>query len=191
MGELNPENIRNFHPAPKQLDLAEAGELRRIWKVYTSSKPTDLANYVAGTSPMPLAHQAVGRLLYRYPDVRTGLCATDENLLRYTLEHGPKATRVVGYTMAFGESLDPLGASYLFYRLVRMSNAPLPLVSLAGNVKSMHECQVSLTSFGERVLAGEANNVHENGIDDWIGGVHLDSRETATFRDGDSLVLSR
>jgi len=34
---------------------------------------------------------------------------------------------------------------------------------------------VRLTPFGERVLAGEANFVDANGIDDWVAGVHLQS----------------
>jgi len=35
-----------------------------------------------------------------------------------------------------------------------------------------------------------ANHVTENGIDDWIGGVHLSSEGTVIFRDGDSLLLA-
>ena len=53
----------------------------------------------------------------------------------------------------------------------------------------MLDCEVELTSFGEEVSAGNTNNVYENGIDDWIGGVHLTDEGYVTFRSGDSLVL--
>jgi hypothetical protein len=33
--------------------------------------------------------------------------------------------------------------------------------------------RLSLTSAGRSVLAGAADHVHLNGIDRWIGGVHL------------------
>ncbi len=52
----------------------------------------------------------------------------------------------------------------------------------------MRECEVNLTSFGQKVLAGEANHVQENGIDDWVGGVHLSAEGSITFREGDYLI---
>jgi hypothetical protein len=42
---------------------------------------------------------------------------------------------------------------------------------------------------GQKLLAGESNNVLENGIDDWIGGVHLNDNEPVTFRNGGVLTL--
>jgi len=188
LGELSPENIREYRPAPHQLVTKEVEELRRLWKVYTSDDPAALSNYVAGSSPMPIVHQAVSELLYRYPDVRSGLGVWDERLLHHTLDKGPAAMRVIGYTMA-PRSLDWQGDAYLFHRLINIAAARSPLVSLTGSHKTMRGCEVRLTSFGQDVLAGSANNVSENGIDDWIGGVHLASEGLVTFRSGDSLLL--
>jgi hypothetical protein len=39
----------------------------------------------------------------------------------------------------------------------------------------MRSCEVHLTETGGAVLAGRANAVELNGIDDWVLGVHLDS----------------
>jgi hypothetical protein len=97
--------------------------------------------------------------------------------------------RVVGYTMA-SESLDRQGHMYLLRRLTAMATQRSPLVSLTDSPARMLDCEVEVTSFGEAVLAGKANNVHENGIDDWIGGVHLTDEGYVTFRSGDSLILS-
>lgn len=188
LGELSPENIREYRPAPRQLNSEEVEELRRLWKVYTSDDPADLSRYVAGGSPMPIVHRAVNELLYRYPDARSGLGVWDERLLRYTLERGPAAARVIGYTMA-SSSLDWQGDAYLFYRLISMAAARSPLISLTGSRTTMRGCEVRPTSFGQDVLAGNANNVHENGIDDWIGGVHLSDDSYVTFRSGNSLIL--
>jgi hypothetical protein len=100
LGELSPEDIRDYQPAPHQLNAEEAEELRRLWKVYTSDDPAAPSRYVAGSSPMPIAHRAISELLYRYPDVRSGLGVWDECLLRHTLDKGPAAARVIGYTLA-------------------------------------------------------------------------------------------
>jgi len=189
LGELGPEDIRNYQPAPHQLNSEETEELRHLWEVYTSDDPAALSRYVAGSSPMPIAHRAVRELLYRYPDVRSGLGVWDERLLRHTLDNGPGAARVIGHTLA-SMSLDWQGDMHLFHRLLGMAAVRSPLISLAGSRATMRGCEVRLTSFGHDVLAGNANTVHENGIDDWIGGVHLRSESNVTFRSGDSLILS-
>jgi len=73
------------------------------------------------------------------------------------------------------------GDAYLFSRLKGLA-APAqrqPLVALTGNPLSMRETEVVLTQTGRAVLEGRANSVALNGIDDWVGGIHLNSaRET-------------
>lgn len=190
VGEVSPENIRQHRPAPHRLDSEEVEELRRVWKVYTSDDPAALSSYVAENSPIPIAHRAVRELIYRYPDVRSGLGVWDERLLHYTSDKGPAAARVIGYTMGSSVSLDQQGDMVLFYRLIGLAAARSPLVSLTGSRTTMRGCEVKLTSFGQDVLAGKANAVEENGIDDWIGGVHLGGEGHVTFRSGESLILS-
>ena len=191
IGELSPDSIRNYCPEPRHLRSEEVAELRRVWSVYTSNDPTNLARYVAEVSRMPLLYQAVSRLVCRYPDVQSGIGVWDERLLHYTMEKGPAAARVIGYTMGFSETLDQVGDSYLFHRLVALGSPDLtsPLISITGSARKMRECEVKLTAFGQKVLAGEDNHVQENGIDDWVGGVHLSAEGSVTFREGDSLVL--
>jgi hypothetical protein len=88
---------------------------------------------------------------------------------------------------------DPVGDGHLFSRLLALGSEELasPLVSFTGGTQTIRECTVATTAFGQKVLAGDTNNVQVNGIDDWVGGVHLSSAEGKfTFRDGNSLVLS-
>lgn len=189
IGELSPENIREQCPAPRRLELQKIEELRRVWRVYTDTNPSALASYLSGTTSLPIIQKAVGSLVLRYPDIRSGLNESDERLLRNAVDKGPSAVRVVGYSMAYNDSLDNLGDVYLFNRLMRMANMRSPLVSLTGDVRSMRECQVTVTALGRKVLAGEANNYHDNGLDDWIGGVHLSKETQIVFRQGNSLLI--
>jgi hypothetical protein len=64
-----------------------------------------------------------------------------------------------------------------------------PLVALSGDPYDMRDCQVTSTEAGELVLAGSANAIELNGIDDWVLGVHVDSRQGSVwYRKGSTLV---
>lgn len=192
VGELRSEDIRDHQPKPRQLNPVEIQTLRRAWKVYTSDDPANLPRYLSEVGPMPILRHAMRYLVYRYPDVRSGIGSIDESLLRYTKERNLKAARIVGDAMGHNETPDGIGDQYLFHRLVSMGNEQLksPLVHVVGNTRRMRRCEVGITTFGQKVLAGETNNVERNGIDDWIGGVHLKDGGTVIFREGDSLILS-
>lgn len=205
IGELHPDVIRDHCPAPRALTEVEVDELRRAWRVYTSDDPADLADYTAGTSPLPLLHEALSALLLRYPDRRSGLGSIDEALLRHVRRFGQKPIRLVAEAMIRNESPDHWDHFHVFYRLLRMAELETPLVTLTGRTKfelaipppqrvtvihqMIHDGEVKLTPFGEAVLAGEFNTVHENGIDDWIGGVHLTDGQNPPFREGRTLLL--
>jgi len=191
IGGLRPEELQQRCPEPRELRPDELRELKRAWHVYTSSEPADLVSYVAEAGCLPILHHAMCHLVYRYPDIRSGTSIWDERLLHYTQERGPSATRVLGFTIGYNDTPDWIGDVYLFRRLAALAEPSLvvPLVSATGNTGKLRECRVEVTPFGQKVLAGEANHVRENGIDDWIGGVHLTSEAPITFREGDTLVL--
>lgn len=123
--------------------------------------------------------RALSSLLHHYPDLSTGLNAWEYQLLHYVREEGPKATCAIGYTMGHGMDFPEwMADSYLFQRLHHLGNSALPgpLLTLSGDTKQMLGTEVRLTHHGEAILAGKGNAVEWNGIDDWVGGVHLDSR---------------
>jgi hypothetical protein len=84
---------------------------------------------------------------------------------------------VIGFTMSETLDADLVGDAYLYARLLRLGDSDLaqPLVSISGDPASMRTCEVSLTPTGEALLAGRANAIALNGIDEWVLGVHLSS----------------
>jgi hypothetical protein len=63
------------------------------------------------------------------------------------------------------------------------------LLSLIGSCDELQNARVHLTEAGRNVLDSRANFVEMNGIDDWVGGIHLDSsagrvwfQQNAAFR---------
>lgn len=178
--------------------------LRRAWRVYTSSDPADLVACAAGPTVLPFLHAGLRALVLRYPDHRTGLGVVEETLLRNVKKQGPKPIRIVGETIARNDGPDREGHDYLFWRLLQMGKLDTPLVTVGGRPaadfgmeflkrenarRMMSDAEITLTAFGEAVMAGEANTVHENGIDLWIGGVHLTDGENPPFREGRMLLL--
>ncbi|WP_340118320.1 DUF1835 domain-containing protein [Pelagibius sp. 7325] len=191
IGMLSPEAINRLNPGAKPLGSDQIEELRRAWQAYTASDPGLLVDYLADPGLLPFLHRAMAELIYRYPDVRTGLSRWDEVLLRQTIENGPLPRKITGYAMAFSDTPDWVRDPYLYDRLTKLGGLgpSSPLVSLSSSQPLKKQHLVEITDFGRKVLAGEANHVAENGIDDWVGGVHL-TPDTVVFRDGDRLLMT-
>lgn len=100
---------------------------------------------------------------------------------------------MVGFALGYGFDTDLVGDLYLFSRLLQLSNAdlPHPLVSLSGDPNNVRSWEVVLTDAGEAVLAGRANAVELNGIDDWILGVHLDSKRGSVWYHKEGTLITR
>jgi len=64
-----------------------------------------------------------------------------------------------------------LGDTWAFAIIGRLASARVPL--LAADPPVERHTPVASTEAGARVLAGEADHAVLNGVDRWIGGVHL------------------
>ncbi|MBI1186421.1 MAG: DUF1835 domain-containing protein [Alphaproteobacteria bacterium] len=189
-GELSAEQIRELASGPVPAAAEQADELALVWQSYSSDNPRALATYL-DTHAGPL-RDAIAPILMRYPEVKSGLGFWDRLLLENARDHGPKLARAIGNTMIPIQPenyLDSVGDGFLFDRAIRMSSplAARPLISVCGNRQEMRACTVALTEDGVGVLAAERNAVQLNGIDDWIGGVHL-TPSTVVFRDEARLI---
>lgn len=73
---------------------------------------------------------------------------------------------------------DWVGDNWLFCGLQCLADPtlPHPALELTGKRTAIPGTEARLTAEGERFLNGDLNFVELNGIDDWVGGVHLDSR---------------
>jgi len=191
MGELSPDSIIEHSPEASPLREAEIAEYLDAWATYISKAPSDLSRYLDSPARPPILRRAMQSLVLRYPDKNTGLSYCDELILKYAAEKGPRVVRVVGYTIGFYEAMDSLGDLYVFDRVRRLSQHVLttPLLEFSGDQKQMRASEVRLTDFGRAVLSGNANAVTENGIDDWIGGVHLTGSRPAAHRHGTELLI--
>lgn len=180
------------HPPALSLGDEALASIDTAWAAITAPTPEPLARLLAeGAGPMRLLHRSLASLLHRFPSATSGLSHWDMELLRHTAERGPVVARVIGHTLGQGmETRDLVGDGYLFARLryLAATGHAQPLVTLAGT-GHLRGSRVDLTDAGRAVLAGTLNAVEANGIDDWVGGTHLDSRQgNVWFHDNGTLV---
>jgi hypothetical protein len=168
-------------PTPRQVDSEDLDYLGKAWTAVTKSDPVSLTGFVDKvSSPFPLLRTALERVLWRYPDVRSGINRYEARLLASTQDSRPTAARVIAATIEAVdlEENERVGDIWLFWRLRRLADPtlPHPAVELTGARTTIRGTEARLTSEGERFLKAELNFVELNGIEDWLGGVHLDSR---------------
>jgi hypothetical protein len=177
LGELSPEQLEGL-PAAAAVPLTDdaLALAARAWAALRAPDPRGLAEVVAARSPelrfMPEAFDRLGR---EYPWTRDGLSLTERRLLAAVADGADTAGEAF-VRGAARESRPYLGDTWAFAALERLGRADVPLVSAGAGTVDRHT-PLSLTDAGRRVLDGAADHVELNGVDRWIGGVHLVGRE--------------
>lgn len=178
-------------PTATYLDQSSISLYQNAWEAISYPTPEKFISLVHSGSGSPILDKAIGVFLSRYPDLSSGLGSIEKHLLAAIPEGWKKAAYIVGTAMAYSNWLDSVGDLTLFNRLMRLGDQglPAPAVEIRGNPRKMRHCEVRITEFGRECLAGRQNYVLTNGIEDWVGGVHLNSGSGAVwFREGQTLV---
>jgi Domain of unknown function (DUF1835) len=193
VGVLRADEFRAA-PAKRAIDGAELAYLDEVWKSVTAPDPGALLRLLGDDvrSTLPWLTAAMPRLLWRYPGIRTGVNRFEERLLANTRDHGPRAVQVIVQSMRDSwHEEDWVGDNWLWWRLKRLADPalPHPAVAVTGDGTTMARTEVHLTSTGGRIVNAESNFLALNGIDDWVGGVHLDSRAGNVWFYGDGTLV--
>ena len=179
-------------PVGRPVESRQIARARTAWAGLTAQVPASLLSCLDSIDDDPDLAAAMFTLIGRYPDAASGLSHWDAALLAAVSNSGSDAFTIIGGAIGANHHwLDPVGDSYLFWRLRRLADPTLtePLVILSGDTNTARNCRVTPTAFGIAVRDGRANHVAVNGIDDWIGGVHLQlAKGSPWVRRGDGLV---
>ena len=176
-GEFPPEQITRIFASRRRITSAHMRLAHRAWNAFRQPSPAGFVRLVKGNpSVLPGLCSALIRLLQEYPSTRDGLSRLERYLLKEIDTRGStKAGCAVG-TVLIRESV---GDVLLFDLLRNFVRAKRPLLYFAkpfsGRVSSwkFSGSTLALTDTGRQVLRGKADYVAINGIDRWIGGVHL------------------
>jgi hypothetical protein len=167
-------------PSPRSIDDASLATLDEAWSALIAPDPTALVRFVNRPSAtLPWLPTALKTQLSQFPDSQSGLNSYEAQLLASTRDRGSAPVNAYFDTLIkFKDAGDSIHDRWLFWRMLRLgdSSLPHPALTLAGGQTILGDTEVHLTEVGEQLLRSEANFIELNGIDEWVGGVHLDSR---------------
>jgi len=166
LGPMRPEQLAPLFETRRAVTAAEFQTAQAAWTSFCSPEPTRLADLLSrDTSALPFLSAALLRHLQQFPALSNGLSRAERQILELT-ESGLHEFRELFPAAQKLEESIWMGDCTFFQYLRRLITAKQPLVrSRDGGFES--------TPFGRLALAGKEDHVHVNGIDRWLGGVHL------------------
>jgi hypothetical protein len=175
LGELTSAQLTRLPAAvAATLTAAALEHAKRTWATLRAPDPAGV-NEIAATrsGELRFIHDAFDRLGREYPSTRDGLSLTERRLLAAVAMGAGTAGEA--FVRGTAREIRPfLGDTWAFDRIARLAAAHAPL--LAADAPIGRDTRVQLTEAGREVLEGRADHVALNGVDRWIGGVHLSGR---------------
>jgi len=192
LGQLNADQLSSLlgtrqRVTQEQLDLG-----RDAWAAFTAADPMALQQLVSGdTSSLPFLKAALVRFLEEYPSKMSGLPRTERQILT-VLAAGPRSPESLFRAMYDLEQGVFIGDLSFWLRVKALADGPNPLVDLTVTDRPdrLPTGEIKITDVGRAVLNGENDWVALNGIDRWLGGVHLQGREVAWRWDDAASILT-
>jgi len=184
LGQLNEEQLGSLFPKRSAVTAAQLELATRAWQAYSSTDALSLVTLRdSDTSALPFLHRAVVSHLQRFPWTGTGLGRIESTGLQLVAD-GHHIFKKLFPAFSRRESEYGLGDAQLYRALKLMADAPTPVLKQSDRAEPADAAGMLLSSFeltgdGREVLAGTQDFVVENGIDQWLGGVHLLGPEAA------------
>ena len=196
LGQLNEEQLASLFPQRREIGTAQLNLGAKAWQAYSSSDPSEIESLLAeDTAALPFLKSALFKHLARFPSVRNGL-GRDGSLCLELVTDGQAEFKSLFPAFGNREPLYGFGDAQVFLELKTLGKGPHPLLIMNndGNANLAESNQLLSTSFqitdrGKAVLNGDEDFIRLNGIDLWLGGVHLQGNEAAWRWDEDHAKL--
>jgi hypothetical protein len=166
LGSMHPEQLRPLFDSRHEVNARELKTARTAWDAFCSSEPTGLAALVdEDTSALPFLRDALLRHLEQFPSLHNGLSRAERQILQLT------GSGISGFGELFpaAQKMEEniwMGDSTFQQYLRRLAGAKHPLLDSVNS-------GFLTTDFGRAVYEGKEDHVRANGINRWLGGVHL------------------
>lgn len=152
----------------------------QAWQAFCATTPFEIECFLKQEGVLPYIRSALMRLLQEYPDSMTGLPLSMMYALS-VLETQKKVKLVDLFRhMQTREAAKFMGDLSFAHHVERLLNGERPLLfgkmATMGTLETYRDFfiqEVTLTPFGEKVVAGEENALAHIADNRWIGGVYL------------------
>jgi hypothetical protein len=197
LGQLNEEQLTSLFPQRVEITPAQLRLGSKAWRAYSSSNPKDIESLLeSDLTELTFLKSALAKHLRRFPSVRNGLGRV-ENLALELVAGGRHDFKLLFSEFGKREPEYGFGDAQVLLEMKRLANAGKPLLLMSNGAGATQAAQITKTSFqiterGQAVLRSDKDFTNMNGIDLWLGGVHLKGDEAAWRWDevGQTLVMS-
>ncbi|MEX2264283.1 MAG: hypothetical protein WD696_20180 [Bryobacteraceae bacterium] len=166
LGPMRPEQLVPLFGTRHTVTAVEFRTAQAAWTAFCSPEPSELLEQLGSdTSALPFLRRALLRHLQQFPALRNGLSRAERQILEVAESGLHEFHELFPAAQKLEESIWMGDATFL-QCLQGLVTARQPLV------RSQNSGFES-TSFGRLVLEGKEDHVRVNGINRWLGGVHL------------------
>ena len=171
ISELKPEEMWLMYRRRGAITADMVSIARDAWRAYTSADATDL-NRLLTMNPREFPFLSEGFLLHamRFPSTRNGLGIVEQRILEF-LEEGAGDFEALFNRFSRAQPRFGFGDSEVMRHLRALASRTAPLATII-EADHVSKIAVGITDNGLAVLRG-ADDIALNGIDTWLGGVHL------------------
>jgi hypothetical protein len=172
LGELNANQLASLADTRLPVGEAQYRTAQAAWNAFTSPDPIEIARFLETDTSLPFIAAALQRHLEQFPSIDSGLSRTERHALSVLREHrSVTGSRLFVAVQRLEKQIFMGNGS--FYRVgANLSDVRHPLVQIS-DMPQHGLGDVTITEAGRKVIDGRADHIDLNGIDRWLGGVHL------------------
>jgi hypothetical protein len=185
LGQLNQEQLASLWPERQEVTARQLEVGTKAWRAYSSDDARSLISLLReDVSALPFLRNALERHLERFPSTHNGLGRV-ENTSLALIAAGRRKFSSLFPAFTRRQPDYGFGDAQLYRAIQRLTAAPSPLLTERnGHHRRMDCAGIFLSAFeiterGQAAIAGAEDFVAKNGIDLWLGGIHLQGREAA------------
>ena len=195
MGQLNETQLTSLLPQRQEITPAQLELGSKAWRAYSAPDALQLISLMGSDlSALPFLRDALTKHMLRFPSTRNGL-GRIENLGLELVRAGYPGFKSLFPAFMRREPVYGFGDAQFYLAMRRLATAQVPLLKHKNGGNSAPDpvrmlfSAFEITERGEAVLAGAEDFVIKNGIDMWLGGVHLHGKESQWRWDDDTQQL--
>jgi hypothetical protein len=190
LGQLDAAQLASLTDTRAPVTPDQYALAQHAWAAFGAADPRELAQVAHLTTSskraravLPFLGDALTRFLAEYPSVAHGLSRSEELALSALCERPSTAGEL--FRTVQSRETSPFMGDWGFYDILRrLDSAGTPLLSIHDltddvDIRSLN---VTITEAGRDVIEGREDGVALNGIDRWLGGVHLIGQDRSPWR---------
>ncbi len=198
LGQLTANQMAALFPVRHAVMYKEMKIGALAWQAFTAPDPTEIEKLLAtNLTALPFLRAALLRHLQQFPSTHNGLSRTEQQILAAVAAGNHTPQEIFVFDQAQEEHVF-MGDWTLWSYVKRLCEAAEPLLRVEPGTRFLLPLDepnpeflaqtLHLTEAGQAVHKNELDAIALNGIDRWLGGVHLQGTDAAWRWDGVNLV---